>query len=146
MAAIKTQKNDASVEAFLETVKEEGKRNDCIAILAMMKKITKAEPKMWGTSIIGFGSFHYKSERSRQEGDWFITGFSPRKANLTLYILPSIKQYPELIKKLGKCKTSLSCLYINKLADVDTKVLKELITTAYKNMKEKTKGGANPYS
>lgn len=146
MAAIKTKKNDASVDAFLQTVKDEAKKKDCETILKMMKQVSKQEPKMWGTSIIGFGSFHYKSERSRQEGDWFITGFSPRKANLTLYILPSIKQYPELIKKLGKCKTSLSCLYINKVADVDTKVLKELINTAFKNMKEKTKGGANPYS
>lgn len=103
----------------------------------MMRQASKEEPKMWGGSIVGFGSYHYKSERSRQEGDWFITGFSPRKANLTLYILPSISHYPELLKKLGKCKTSVSCLYINKLADVDIKVLKELIDTAYKKMKVK---------
>jgi Domain of unknown function (DU1801) len=146
MAEIKTKKNDASVDAFLQTVKDEGKRKDCETILKMMKQASKEEPKMWGTNIIGFGSFHYKSERSRQEGDWFIAGFSPRKANLSLYILPSINQYAELVKKLGKCKTSLSCLYINKLADVDTKILKELISTAYKKMKEKTKGGANPYN
>lgn len=104
-----------------------------------MRQASKEEPMMWGSSIIGFGTYHYKSERSRQEGDWFITGFSPRKANLTLYIMPGVDYYKDLIKKLGKCKTSVSCLYINKLADVDTKVLKELITTAYKNMKEKVK-------
>ncbi len=138
MAEIKTKKNDASVEVFLQTFSEE-KRKDCEVVLKMMRQASKEEPKMWGSSIVGFGSYHYKSERSRQAGDWFITGFSPRKANLTLYILPSISHYPELLKKLGKCKTSVSCLYINKLADVDIKVLKKLIDTAYKKMKEKVK-------
>lgn len=136
MAELKTKKNDASVEAFLQTIKEEQKRKDCNTILAMMKKATKAEPKMWGSSIVGFGSYHYKSERSKQEGDWFITGFSPRKQNLTLYIMPGIDYYKDLIQKLGKCRTSVSCLYINKLADVDMKVLNELVITAYKRMKE----------
>lgn len=136
MAELKTKKNDASVEAFLQTIKEEQKRKDCNTILAMMKKATKAEPKMWGSSIVGFGSYHYKSERSKQEGDWFITGFSPRKQNLTLYIMPGIDYYKDLVQKLGKCRTSVSCLYINKLADVDMKVLNELVITAYKRMKE----------
>lgn len=138
MAAIKTQKNDASVAAFLDTVELEQKRKDCDIILKMMQQASRQEPKMWGTSIIGFGSYHYKSERSRQEGDWFITGFSPRKQNITLYILPSVNSYKDILAKLGKYKTSVSCLYINKLADVDVKVLKELITTAYKQTKEKT--------
>jgi Domain of unknown function (DU1801) len=138
MAVIKTQKNDASVVAFLQTIKEEGKRKDCEVILKMMKQVTKQEPKMWGTSIVGFGSYHYKSERSRQEGDWFITGFSPRKQNLSLYIMPGIDYYKDLVQQLGKCKTSVSCLYINKLTDVDLKILKELISTAYKRMKETT--------
>ncbi len=136
MAEIKTKKNEASVDAFLQTVKEEGKRSDCEIILKMMKQVSKQEPKMWGTSIVGFGSYHYKSERSKQEGDWFITGFSPRKQNLTIYIMPGIDYYKNLVKQLGKCKTSVSCLYINKLADVDITVLKQLITTAYKRMKE----------
>jgi hypothetical protein len=140
MAEIKTKKNDAPVETFIQSIKEEQKRKDSEVVLKMMKQITKEEPKMWGSSIVGFGSYHYKSERSKQEGDWFITGFSPRKQNLTIYILPGIDYYQELVKKLGKCKTSVSCLYINKLADVDTKVLKQLITTAYKTMKEKVKG------
>ncbi len=139
MAELKTKQNDASVEAFLQTVKEESKRKDCEAVLKIMKQATKEKPKMWGTSIIGFGTYHYKSERSRQQGDWFIAGFSPRKANLTLYIMPSISHYGDLVKKLGKCKTGGSCLYINKLADVDTNVLKELITTACHKMKELTK-------
>ena len=136
MSEVKTRKNEASVDAFLQTIKEEGKRKDCEIILKMMKQVSKQEPKMWGTSIVGFGSYHYKSERSKQEGDWFITGFSPRKQNLTIYIMPGIDYYKDLVKQLGKCKTSVSCLYINKLADVDIVVLKQLITTAYKQMKE----------
>lgn len=136
MAEIKTKKNEASVEAFLQTIQEEEKKRDCEALLKMMKQVTRQEPKMWGTSIVGFGSYHYKSERSKQEGDWFITGFSPRKQNLTIYIMPGIDYYKDLVKQLGKCKTSVSCLYINKLADVDIVVLKQLITTAYKQMKE----------
>lgn len=139
MAEIKTKKNDASVEAFLQTVKDEVKRKDCETVLRMMKQASKEGPKMWGSSIVGFGSYHYKSERSRQEGDWFITGFSPRKANLTLYILPSVSHYPNIVKRLGKYKNSVSCLYINKLADVDIKVLKELINTAFQKMKETVK-------
>lgn len=139
MAELKTKMNDASVDAFLQTVKDEGKRKDCEVVLKIMKQATKEKPKMWGNSIVGFGSYHYKSERSKQEGDWFITGFSPRKANLTLYIMPSISHYTELVKKLGKCKTSGSCLYINKMKDVDTLVLKELVTAGYKKMKEITK-------
>lgn len=139
MAEIKTKKNDDSVMGFLESVKDEIKRKDGMALLAMMKKITKKEPKMWGSSIVGFGSFHYKSERSKQEGDWFMTGFSPRKQNLTVYIIPGFAKYETLMKKLGKYKTTVSCLNINKLADVDSKVLIELITIAYKDMKEKYK-------
>ena len=139
MAAIKTQKNDVNVLTFLESVKDEIKRKDGMTLLAMMKKITRQEPKMWGSSIVGFGSFHYKSERSKQEGDWFMTGFSPRKQNLTVYIIPGFAKYETLMKKLGKYKTTVSCLNINKLADVDSKVLIELITVAYKDMKEKYK-------
>lgn len=137
MAAIKTTKNKASVTAFLETV-DEAKRKDSREILKMMKEITGEKPAMWGSSIIGFGTWHYKSERSRQEGDWFITGFSPRKNNLTLYILPGIGHYKEILGRLGKYKTSVSCLYLNKLADVDIPVLKELISTAWKQMKKQT--------
>lgn len=137
MAAIKTTKNKASVTAFLETV-DEAKRKDSREILKMMKEITGEKPAMWGSSIIGFGTWHYKSERSKQEGDWFITGFSPRKNNLTLYILPGIGHYKEILSRLGKYKTSVSCLYLNKLADVDIPVLKELISTAWKQMKKQT--------
>jgi hypothetical protein len=136
MAQIKTQKNNASVEAFLNTVEDEQKRKDSFTILQMMKQVSKEEPKMWGTSIVGFGTYHYKSERSRQEGDWFITGFSPRKQNLTLYLMPGVTHYKELVDTLGKYKIGGSCLYIKKLSDVDPKVLKQLIAAAYKNMNQ----------
>nr|WP_294903160.1 DUF1801 domain-containing protein [uncultured Lacibacter sp.] len=136
MAELKTQRNKASVETFLNNVADEEKRKDCFTVMELMKKVSKEEPAMWGDSIVGFGSYHYKSERSKQEGDWFITGFSPRKQNLTLYIMPGIGHYKELLDQLGQCKTGGSCLYIKKLSDVDTKILKQLITTAYKNMKQ----------
>ena len=139
MAEIKTKQNEASVEAFLQALPDEQKRKDCDVILKMMKQATKEKPKMWGNSIVGFGTFHYKSERSKREGDWYITGFSPRKQNLTLYIMPGVDYYKDLVKKLGKCKTGGSCLYINKLADVDIKVLEQLVSTAYQHMKEKYK-------
>lgn len=137
MAEIKTKRTAASVMDFLESVADENRRSDCLAILKLMKKATKSEPAMWGNSIVGFGSYHYKSERSRQEGDWFITGFSPRKQNLTIYIMPGFAAYGKLMQKLGKHKTGGSCLYINKLADVDRSVLQELITQSYEYMKEK---------
>ena len=139
MAENKTKQTKADVNAFLQSVADEEKRKDGLALLKLMKGITKQEPAMWGESIVGFGSFHYKSERSKQEGDWYLTGFSPRKQNLTIYIIPGFANYGDLMKKLGKYKTSGSCLHINKLANVDLAVLKELITLSYKQMKEKYK-------
>ena len=136
MAELKTKLNDASVEKFLNSVPDEMKRNDCFTILRLMKKITKSEPKMWGSSIVGFGTYHYKYESGR-EGDWFLTGFSPRKQNLTLYIMSGFNKYDELMKKLGKYKTGKSCLYINSLEDVDKKELKALITETFKYMSKR---------
>ena len=136
MAELKTKQTDASVDDFLAAYPEET-RKDCLEIAKMMKSAAKAEPKMWGTSIVGFGSYHYKSERSRQEGDWPLTGFSPRKQNLTLYFMTGFDRYGSLLKKLGKHTTSKGCLYIKRLSDVDKKVLKELITESVKVMKAK---------
>ncbi len=127
MAELKTKPNEQSVEAFLNSVEDEKKRQDCLTILEIMKQITKAEPQMWGTSMVGFGTYHYKYESGR-EGDWFVAGFSPRKQNLALYIMAGFSRYDELLSKLGKFKTGKSCLYINKIADIDLKILKELIT------------------
>ncbi|MCH8957420.1 DUF1801 domain-containing protein [candidate division KSB1 bacterium] len=126
MAELKTKPNEQSVEAFLNSVEDEKKRQDCLTILEIMKQITKAEPQMWGTSMVGFGTYHYKYESGR-EGDWFVAGFSPRKQNLTLYIMAGFSRYDELLSKLGKFKTGKSCLYIKKIEDVDLKTLKELI-------------------
>jgi hypothetical protein len=140
MAENKTKQTEADVNAFLQSVADEEKRKDSLALLKLMKSITKQEPAMWGGSIVGFGSFHYKSERSKQEGDWYMTGFSPRKQNITIYIIPGFAKYSDILKKLGKFKTSSgSCLLVNKLANVDLGVLKELITIAYKDMKGKYK-------
>lgn len=106
-------------------------------LLKMFEKITGEKPVMWGTAIVGFGKYHYKSERSAQEGDWMLTGFSPRKQNLTLYVMMGFKDRQAVLKKLGKYKTSVSCLYINKLSDVDLKVLEQLIKDSYKQIKAK---------
>lgn len=126
MAELKTIPTRLSVDKFLKGIKDEEKREDCYQILKMMEKATKSRAKMWGTGIVGFGDHHYVYESGR-EGDWFITGFSPRKQNLTLYLMGGFDQFQELMKKLGKHSTGKGCLYINKLEDVDTKVLKELI-------------------
>jgi hypothetical protein len=126
MAELKTKLTDASVTDFLNEIKDEEKRTDSFEIIKLMQQVTKQEPKMWGTSIIGFGNVHLKYESGR-ELDWFITGFSPRKQNLTLYVMGSFNPHVDLLKKLGKYKTGKGCLYINKLKDVDVKVLKELI-------------------
>ena len=140
MAELKTKLNDASVEDFLHSIEDEKKRADSFELLKLMKKITKEKPKMWGASIIGFGTYHYKSPSTGREGDWFKTGFSPRKANLTIYIIAGFKSYSDILEGLGKHKTSSgSCLLINKLEDVDQKLLKQLIEKAYKDMGKKNK-------
>ncbi len=136
MAEIKTKLNDANVTDFLNTIEDEEKRADCFELLKLMRQVTKQEPKMWGSSIVGFGHTHYVYDSGR-EGDWFITGFSPRKQNLTLYVMGSFTPHTELLEKLGKHKTGVGCLYINKLKDVDVKVLKELIKQGVKAAKKK---------
>ena len=136
MADIKTRVTDDSVEEFLESVEGETKKLDSLALLEMFRKVTKEPAKMWGNSMVGFGQYHYKSERSAQEGDWPLIAFSPRKANLTIYIMPGFANYRTLLEKLGKHKTSVGCLYIKKLADIDTGVLEKIIDLSYKDMKK----------
>jgi hypothetical protein len=133
---LKTKVNDVSVEGFLDKVEDEKKRNDAFEVLKLMKEVTGEPPKMWGASIVGFGTYRYKYA-SGQEGDWMITGFSPRKTSLTLYIMPGFGRYEELMQKLGKYKTGKSCLYINKLTDVDVDVLKTLIKESVDYMNKK---------
>ena len=132
MAELKTKLNDASVTDFINSIKDEEKRTDSFEILKFMHQVTRQEPKMWGSSIIGFGNVHLKYESGR-ELDWFITGFSPRKQNLSLYGLP----HTDALKKLGNYKTGGGCIYINKLKEVDTKVLKELIKLSFRAAKQK---------
>lgn len=135
MAELKTKKTAASVEEFILTVEDETRRDDCFAVLNLMKSITKAEPAMWGSSIVGFGTYHY-IYASGQEGDWPTVGFSPRKQNLTLYIMPGFENRLELIKKLGKCKTSKGCLYIKRLEDIHLPTLKQLLKVSLQDLKK----------
>lgn len=127
MAQNKTQPTTQSVTAFLNTVKDDTKRNDSFTLLRIMKEITGADPVLWGNSLIGFGKTHYKYKSGR-EGDWFLVGFAPRVQSLTIYIMPGFERYETLMKQLGKYKTGKSCLYIKKLEDIDMNILKELIT------------------
>ena len=135
MAEVKTKENDASVEGFLAQIEDVRQREDSFVLLDMFKRVTGESAKMWGSSIVGFGKYHYKSERSSQEADWMITGFSPRKGKLTLYLTLGFGMNQKLLDKLGKHKTSKACLYITRLSDVDIKVLEVLIADAYKAMK-----------
>ena len=131
LAVIKTKQNSASVEDFIKGIADEQKRKDTITILKMMEKAMKEKPKMWGSSMIGFGKLVYKSPTSGREVEWFKIGFSPRKANLSLNLI-NLKIHADALKKLGKHKAGMGCLYINKLEDVDIKVLEKIITAAAK--------------
>lgn len=135
MAELKTKKTSAEVDAFLEKVESERKRDDSRELIEMMREITGEEPAMWGPSIIGFGQYHYKYD-SGHEGDMCRIGFSPRKNALTLYIASDFEGYDELMGKLGKYKTSKACLYINKLEDVDEDVLREIVRLSYERVGE----------
>ena len=138
MAEPKTKPTTASVKKFIDSIEDEKKRKDSRAILKMMKEITGERPKMWGPSIVGFGSYHFKYASGR-EGDWPVTGFSPRKQALTLYIMSGFEKHKDLMKKLGNYKTGVSCLYIKKLGDVDEATLRKLIA---RSVKKKAQMGA----
>lgn len=143
MAELKTQRTSASVAGFLAKTPESS-RADAQALLKLMRKATGMKPAMWGTSIVGFGSFHYKSERSSQEGDWPLTGFSPRKANLTVYIMSGARAHQALLKKLGKFKLSGgSCIYIRKLSDVHAPTLVKLVQAGVKEMRKRYPGAVS---
>jgi len=132
LAEIKTKENDSSVEDFISSLKDEAKQKDSLTILKLMQKATKEKPKMWGSSMIGFGKKIYKSPATDREVEWFKIGFSPRKSNFSLNLVLDIKKYDAELKKLGKHKTGVGCLYINKLDDIDVRVLEKLITVAAK--------------
>lgn len=139
MAELKTKPTKQSAADFIKGLSPDEKRKDSLVLLDIFRKATGEKPIMWGTSIVGFGAYHYKSERSSQEGDWLLLGFSPRKANLTLYIMGGLKGEGALLKKLGKHKIGGGCLYIKKLADVDQKVLSTMVSRSFRNMKKITK-------
>lgn len=138
MAEIKTKQNEADVHNFINSyANTEQKREDSFEILKLMEEVTGYEPKMWGESLIGFGSYHYKSDRSRQEGDWLLVGFSPRKTAISLYVYSDCDGQEDLLKELGKFKMGKSCIYINKLSDINKDKLEKLIITTIDFLKSK---------
>lgn len=134
MSELKTKRNDGDVRGYLESVANKRRREDALVMLELMREITGEPPEMWGSSIVGFGSYHYRYASGR-EGDWPIVGFAPRKQSLTLYIMPGFDRYEALMAKLGKYKTGKSCLYINKLDDVNLETLKALIAESVEYMR-----------
>ena len=141
MAELKTQPSDASVEDFLQRVENEQRKKDAFAVLDLMKRVTGEEPVMWGGSIIGFGSYHYKYASGR-EGDWLAAGFSPRKRELTLYVMSGFSKHDELMARLGKHRTGKSCLYIKTLADIDMDVLEELVRLSVESVSASPDGAS----
>lgn len=131
LAEIKTKQNSSPVKDFIDSIADEQKRKDCYTILNMMEKASKEKPKMWGSSLIGFGKLRYKSPASGREVEWFKIGFSPRKSNFSLNLI-NLKRHADALKKLGKHKAGMGCLYINKLEDIDIKVLEKMIRAAVK--------------
>ena len=135
MAENKTKPTTKSVPDFLNSIEDPARKNDCKTLSALMEKITGSKPKMWGDSIVGFGDYHYKYASGR-EGDWFLVGFSPRKQNLTLYIMGYLEFYTDLLEGLGTFKHGKGCLYVKRLEDIDLDVLKTLISTSIKRLKK----------
>lgn len=134
MAELKTKKNNASVNEFLDSVSDPLQRQDSYTILKMMEEITGEQPVMWGDSLVGFGNIRYQYSTGRG-GDWMLTGFSPRKQNLTLYLMSGFDQVEDLLSRLGKYKTGKGCLYIKRLSEVDLNVLQELIAQSIQNLR-----------
>lgn len=126
MAELKTRPSNASVERFLADIGDSGRREDCVALVELMSALTGEPARMWGPSIVGFGSYHYRY-RSGREGDWFLVGFSPRKRDLTVYVMSGFEEHQGLMERLGKYKTGKCCLYLKRLADVDPDILRELL-------------------
>lgn len=135
MAEMKTRASDDSVDAFLGAIPDDRRRQDCLRVIDIMKDVTGEAPKIWGGSMVGFGTYHYRYDSGR-EGDFFVTGFAPRKGNLTLYIMAGFDRYPELLGRLGKYKNGKSCLYVKTLADVDEDVLRELVQASVDHIRQ----------
>jgi hypothetical protein len=135
MAELKTKRTKESVREFIDTIDDEKRREDCVELMKVMGDITKEKPAMWGPSIVGFGTYHYQYESGR-EGDWFLTGFSPRKGDLTIYILAGF-DFPDIVEKLGKYNTGKSCLYVKRLDDLHMPTLKKLIRESIKTVRQR---------
>ncbi len=145
MSELKTKQNEANVEEFIHSfANSDQKRQDSFELIKLMKRVTGCEPKMWGPSIIGFGSYHYKSKRSRQEGDWFLIGFSPRKFAISLYVYTGIPEHEYMLKGLGKYKMGKACIYIKKLSDINQDVLLDLMKSTIEFLE--SRHGRNPAS
>ena len=136
MAENKTKPTDASVDDYVASIVDEARRTDCRRLIRMMARVTGEPPRMWGPSIVGFGTYHYRYDSGR-EGDFFLTGFSSRKAELSLYVMAGFASFPALMAKLGRHRTGKSCLYVRRLADVDLEVLEELVRRSVKEMRER---------
>ena len=134
----KTQPHDASAEDYIAALDHPGRREDALVLLQMMQDVTGEPPRMWGTSIIGFGQYHYVYESGR-EGDHMLVGFAPRNANMVVYVMPGFKDYQPLLDKLGKYKTGSSCLYLGRLSGIDLAVLRKIIDLSVKHMRKKYK-------
>ena len=137
MSELKTRLGEGSVEEFIGSIENHQRRTDGMELLKLFEIATGMSPKLWGTSIVGYGKYHYKSERSGQEGDWPLVGFSPRKASLTIYAMPQTDSYEGLLQKLGKHKTSVACIYVNKLSDIDKNILAEIIKDSVEEMRRR---------
>ncbi len=136
MADLKTKQNDASVTDFLDQIENKQRQSDCRELLKMFSEVTGEPAKMWGENMIGFGKYHYKY-KSGHEGDWFLTGFSPRKQNLTIYIMTGFKEFNDILENLGKNKTSSSCLYVKKLEDINREELSKLIRRSVEDLRKR---------
>ncbi|HVS64091.1 MAG TPA: DUF1801 domain-containing protein [Thermoanaerobaculia bacterium] len=136
MAELKTKKTGASVKQFLDSIEDPTRREDCRQVVELMREVTGERPEMWGPSIIGFGRYQYRYESGR-EGDWFLTGLSPRKRNLTLYVIAGFAEHDELLSRLGRHETGKSCLYVKRLADLDMEVLRRLVERSVAEMRER---------
>lgn len=136
MSELKTRRSDGDVSMFIASIENIQRREDAEKLLGVFERATGMEPALWGDSIVGYGQYHYISERSRQEGDWPLTGFSPRKASMTVYIMPGFEKYMDELASLGKHKSTVSCIYFNKLSDINTLVLERIIADSVVRMRE----------
>ena len=136
MTTLKTRPNTGKVRAFIDTISKDSRRQDCTTLLQLFEQVTQQQAVMWGEKIVGFGSYHYKYASGR-EGDWLLTGFAPGKQQLSIYIMNGFDAYQPLLQKLGKHRTGKSCLYINKLADIDIPILEQIIQCSVADMRSR---------